>query len=300
MDRIQHNASELITKIEAKYLELNPPETDINTRVDGEHIQNMSVDEVLRPEVVKACLSYEIPVGYYSFQNKDGRQCVELSDAIPVRGSEQEYSTVFKDIKLPSQLKGGIGEDGFCYYESSLNTPTINPRAMSGAEIASTNYLISKFMEQDNWAQIDEYLKYNAPVSYDTILSARDKFCVEEKLMEAPRDYRTKSEVELRNLAGYVTISDETAAFSLKGEDGLWNVMESKTINGDKYFMMYNEINPDKTLIVDRNGSIQCRGRDFGDLYDRLEEERYMQQYHAKAKSKEGSSRKKKDKGRDR
>lgn len=300
MDRIQHKASELITKIETKYLELNPPETDINTRVDGEHIQNMSVDEVLKPEVVKACLSYEIPVGYYSFQNKDGRQCKELSDAIPVRGSEQEYSTVFKDIKLSSQLKGGIGEDSFCYYESSLNTPTINPMAMNGAEIASTNYLISKFMEQDNWTQIDEYLKYNAPVSYDTILSARDKFCVEEKLMEAPRDYRMKSEVELRNLAGYVTISDETASFPLKGEEGLWNVMESKTINGDKYFMMYNEMNPDKTLIVDRNGSIQCRNRDFGDLYDRLEEERYMLQFWTKAKSKEDSLRKKKDRGRER
>ena len=64
--------------------------------------------------------------------------------------------------------------------------------------------------------------------------------------------------------------------------------------------MMYNEMNPDKTLIVDRNGSIQCRGRDFGDLYDRLEEERYMQQHLAKAQSKEGSLRKKKERGRER
>ena len=299
LSRIQHESSKLIDKIESKYLELSPPEPDINRFIKGDRVGDISVDEVLKPEVVKACVALKIPVGYYAYESLDGRQINKESDLAALESSDS-YNIVFKDINLVSQIKGGIGDEGFCYYESSLNTPTINPNFMSAEEIATTNFLISEFMEQPNWSAIKDYMQYNAPVNYDRVIETRDKFYSEDLIAEAAKRYPQKSESEIRNLAGYVTITDDTASFKFRGEEGVWNVAESQNIYGNEYFLMYNENNVDESIIVDKAGKIQMRDKGFSDLKDRLEEEAYFTAASQKTDVKKTEQTKRKRKERER
>lgn len=296
---IQHEASKLIEKIENKYLELNPPETEVNRFIAGDRIADINIDKVLKPEVIKACVDLKIPVGYYTYQSIDGRQINNEAD-LATMGNEDNYSIVFKDIKLASQVKDGIGDGEFCYYQSSLNTPTINPNYMSPEEIATTNFLISEFINQPNWTAISDYMKYNAPINYDKVIETRDKFYGEELISETVKNYPGKTETELRNLAGYVTITEETASFKFRGEEGLWNVVESQNIYGNDYFLMYNENNVDESVIVDKAGKIQMRGKEFEDLKDRLDEEAYFAATAQKSSAKKiiGIRRKKKERER--
>lgn len=299
LSRIQHESSSLIGKIEEKYLELSPPEADINRFIKGDRASNISVDEVLKPEVAKICVDLNIPVGYYAYQNAEGRQMNRAEDLADI-GSVDEYNIVFKDIKVGSQIKEGIGDDGFCYYESPFNTPTINPNFMSPEEIATTNFLISEFMEQSNWSAIKDYMQYNIPINYDKVIETRDKFYSEELISEAIKHYTGKTESDLRNLAGYVTITDDTASFKFRGEEGLWNVAESQNIYGDKYFLMYNENNVDESIIVDKAGRVQMRGKEFEDLKDRLDEEAYFASAAQKNDAKKSGISKRKRKERER
>lgn len=299
LSRIQHESSNLIDKIESKYLELSPPEPDVNRFIKGDRVDNISVDEVLKPEVIKACVDLKIPVGYYAYESLDGRQINKESDLAALESSDS-YNIVFKDINLVSQIKEGIGDEGFCYYESSLNTPTINPNFMSQEEIATTNFLISEFMYQLNWTAIKDYMQYNAPINYDKVIDTRDKFYSEDLISEAIKNYPGKTETELRNLAGYVTITDDTASFKFRGTEGLWNVAESQSIYGNDYFLMYNENNVDQSIIVDSAGRIQMRDRGFTDLKDRLEEEGYFTAASQKTDIKKSGQTKRKRKERER
>ena len=299
LSRIQHESSDLIGKIEEKYLELSPPETDINRFIKGDRVDSISVDEVLKPEVLKACVDLKIPVGYYAYQSAEGKQMNKEEELANI-GSVDEYSIVFKDIKVGAQIKEGIGNEGFCYYESPLNTPTINPNFMTQEEVATTNFLLSEFMEQPNWPAIKDYMQYNAPVNYDKVIEIRDKFYHEDLIMEAVKKYPGKTETELRNLAGYVTVTDNAASFKFKGEEGLWNVAESQNIYGNKYFLMYNENNVNESIIVDKAGRIQMRDKGFEDLKDRLDEEAYFATAAQKDEAKKSGIAKRKRKERER
>lgn len=299
LSRIQHESSSLIGKIEEKYLELSPPETDIDRFIQGERVNNISVNEVLKPEVLKACVDLKIPVGYYAYQNAEGRQMNRAEDLADIESAD-EYNIVFKDIKVGSQIKEGVGDDGFCYYESPLNTPTINPNFMTAEEIATTNFLISEFMEQPNWSAIRDYMQYNAPINYEKVIETRDKFYGEDLISEAIKNYPGKTGTELRNLAGYVTITDDTASFKFRGTEGLWNVAESQNVYGNDYFLMYNENNVDASIIVDKAGKIQMRDKGFEDLKDRLDEEAYFAAAAQKSDAKKSGISKRKRKERER
>lgn len=299
LSRIQHESSSLIGKIEEKYIELCPPEADINRFIKGDRVDSMSVDEVLKPEVLKACVDLKIPVGYYAYQNAEGRQMNKEEELAGI-GSVDEYSIVFKDIKVGSQIKEGIGDDGFCYWQSPLNTPTINPNFMTAEEIATTNFLISEFMEQPNWSTIRDYMQYNAPINYDKVIETRDKFYSEDLISEAAKNHPGKTDAELRNLAGYITVTDDTASFKFRGTEGLWNVVESQNIYGNDYFLMYNENNVDESIIVDKAGKIQMRDKGFEDLKDRLDEEAYFAAAAQKSDAKKSGISKRKRKERER
>ena len=171
---------------------------------------------------------------------------------------------------------------------------------MSPEEIATTNFLISEFMEQSNWSAIKDYMQYNIPINYDKVIETRDKFYSEELISEAIKHYPGKTESDLRNLAGYVTITDDTASFKFRGEEGLWNVAESQNIYGDKYFLMYNENNVDESIIVDKAGRVQMRDKEFEDLKDRLDEEAYFASAAQKNDAKKSGISKRKRKERER
>lgn len=175
---------------------------------------------------------------------------------------------------------------------------------MSAEEIATTNFLISEFMEQPNWSAIKDYMQYNAPdnapINYDRVIETRDKFYSEDLIAEAAKRYPQKSESEIRNLAGYVTITDDTASFKFRGEEGVWNVAESQNIYGNEYFLMYNENNIEESIIVNKAGKIQMRGKDFEDLKDRLDEQAYIVASAQKNDTKEIAPVKRKRKERER
>lgn len=280
LDRIQHGASGIITEIETRYLELAPPAPEINRSVKPKMAEALTADHMLTAEQIKACVSYDLPVGYFAAQDREtGRQ---LSDAkllaeLPDEAFGQKYEHVYKDVKLASQVKPGRGEDDFCYPESGCISPAVNPYVMNPGEAATTKFLLSEFMKSDDWEKIDESLKDNAPVRYADMIQARDKFLGEEYFAEAAKDYPDKTPDEIRNLAGYLTITESSREVFLPGHRGAWYITDVSKINGESFFMMHNKDSRADQVIVDSHGKILMDRRcNFDDLKDRLEEEARM------------------------
>lgn len=145
---------------------------------------------------------------------------------------------------------------------------------MNPGEVATTKFLLSEFMKSEDWNRIDEALKYSSPVRYDDIIKARDKFLGEEHFLEAAKNYPDKTAEEIRNLAGFLTITEESREVFLPGCRGAWHITDFSKINGDDYFLMYNDNSRTKEVIVDRSGNILMDRRcNFEDLKDRLDKE---------------------------
>lgn len=299
LDRIQHKSSDLITTIEKRYLELNPPEPEINRSVKGDVINMITPQQVLDMDQIRACLDYKIPVGYYTLQNKEtGKQVASIEDIVNISDDEfnKNYQTVFKDIKLASQIKDSVAEGEFCYMQSGCMSPTINPYIMQPDEVTTSKFLISEFMKSEQWSVIDDSLKYNAPVNFDDIIKTRDKFFNEKYFSERLAEHPGRSEEELRNLAGYITITDESMDISLPGQKGIWDTADFAKINGNEYFLMYNKEDDKQNVIVDKFGKVHMNHNcNFEDLKDRLNEELHEAGSQEKPEKKVTKSRKKKN-----
>ncbi|NLD19150.1 MAG: ImmA/IrrE family metallo-endopeptidase [Clostridiales bacterium] len=297
LDRIQHKSSYLIATIEKRYLELNPPEAEINRSVNTKLVEKLLPEQVLDAEHIKTCLDFKIPVGYYAVQEKaTGKQIETIDDLMSIANEDfnNNYESVFKDIKLPSQIKDAVGADGFCYTQGGVITPSINPYVMSAQEAVTSKFLISEFMKSDQWGTINESLKYNAPVHYGDLISTRDKYFDEKYFSQRTAAYPDKTEAEIRNLAGYLTITEDSMNISLKGRDGIWDAIESQKINGNEYFLMYNKNDEKQNVIVDKSGNVLMhKNCDFEDLKDRLSEEASMKQSQEKPSKEVKKSRKK-------
>lgn len=297
LDKIQHKSSKLISLINDRYLELDPPEAEVNRTVNAKTVNQIGENQMLEAEQIKVMLDYKIPIGYYTVQDKNtGRQIESIDELMSISDAELErkYETVFKDIKLYSQVKEGSGSEGFCYMGNGMSTAAVNPYIMNLNEMAVSKFLITEFMKSDQWEKIDESLKHNLPVSFDKIIKARDKYFDEAYFSQAVKDYPNKTEAEIRNLAGYLTITDESTNISFPNTKGVWYTVDSAKINGNDYYLMYN--NDGKSdVIVDRNGNMMMRGRcNFEDLKDRLDEEERISETQKNAKT----NKKKKEKER--
>lgn len=292
LDRIQHSASDIITKIEARYLELAPPEPEVNRSVKPKMAEALTADHMLTAEQIKACVSYDLPVGYFVAQDREtGRQFSDIKMLAELSSEEfdERYEHVYKDVKLISQVQKGQGTDGFCYPENGCISPTINPYVMNPGEAATTKFLLGEFMKSDDWEKIDESLKHNAPVRYADMIQARDKYLGEEYFAEAAKNYPDKTPDEIRNLAGYLTITDGSREVFLPGHRGAWHITDAEKIYGENYYMMYNKDSKADRVIVDSHGKILMDRRcNFDDLKDRLEEEARMNR-HPESKSKKKS-----------
>lgn len=288
LDRIQHKSSELIKFISDRYLALDPPEAEVNRTVSAKSVENITANQMLEAEHIKAMLDYKIPVGYYTVQEKEtGKQVSTVDELMSIPDAEynSKYETVYKDIKLYSQVKDGMGEDGFCYMQGGMATPTVNPYIMSPNEMAVAKFLITEFMQSDQWDRINESLKYNAPVKYDYLLKTRDKYLGEDYFMQSQSRYPNKTEAEIRNIAGYLTITDDSTGVSLPNTKGIWHTEDSTKINGDEYYLMYND-DGRKNVIVDRTGTVMMSGHcNFEDLRDRLAEESLVIELQKKTKA---------------
>lgn len=296
LDRIQHGASDIIKKVEGRYLELDPPLPETSRSVKPEMANTLTADHMLTAEEMRACISYGIPVGYFVAEHKvTGQQLTDVSVLadMPKEEFDKEYNHVYRDVRLASQVKDGMGAgEEFCYPENGCISPTVNPYVMNPGEVATTKFLLNEFMKSDEWNRIDEMLKYNAPVRYDKIIQARDKFLGEDHFAEAAKNYPDKTPEEVRNLAGYLTITEDTREVFLPGHRGAWHVRDFSKINGENFYMLYNRDSRTNQVIVDSCGNIRMDRRcNFADLKDRLEEEARLS--GSSVKSADGKSKKK-------
>lgn len=280
LGRIQHGVSDMITKIEGRCLEIDPPVPETNRAVKAKMADALTADHMLTAEQMKACVSYSLPVGYFVAQDKetgkqlsDAKLLAELSD----EAFGQKYEHVYKDVKLASQVKAGRGEDGFCYPEGGCISPTVNPYVMNPGEAATTKFLLGEFMKSDDWEKIDGSLKDSAPVRYADMVQARDKFLGEGYFTENAKNYPGRTLAEVRNLAGYLTITEDSREVFLPGHRGAWHITDFAKINGEGYYMMHNKDSRTSEVIVDSKGIILMDRRcNFEDLKDRLDEEARM------------------------
>lgn len=301
LDRIQHGASAIISKVEARYLLIDPPAPQVNPTVKTKVADDVTPDHMLSAKQLRACVEYQLPVGYFVACDKEtGEQFMDLKllTELSQDDFDKKYENVYKDIKLTSQVKEGNGNDGFCYPESGCVTPIINPYVMTPMQAATTRFLLGEFMQSDEWKRIDDTLKYNAPVRYDDIVKVRDKYFDEQYFMDAAKNYPDRSPETIRNLAGYLTITEDSKEIVLPGHKGSWHITDFSKINGDEFFLMYNEDSSLKEVIVNRHGHIVMDKKcDFDDLKDRLDEEARSKEDHSKKDA--AKKTKKKSKGKE-